>query len=279
MHPVRFLLLVIVLLLGTACSNKFIYEQLDWLIPWYVDDYVDLTLVQKESLDKQVEILLQWHRGEELSNYVEILDNIENDLAGDVNAQTVQHWFDQVLIAAKRVQGNILSSAIELGDDLTEEQMAEFVENLWDRQAELEKEYLARSNEEYIEDNYENLTDNLGKYVGRLNTGQKQRLNSAARALQRFDHVWLKDRRAWLKQVEKLMEREQGWQQDIWEAFASRESQQPKLFKQYLSYNTNIINQAIADVINQLSDKQRKRLFSEINDFKDDFRMIIASSE
>lgn len=279
MLRIRFLILLVLLILGTACSNKFFYNQLDWLIPWYVDDYVDLTFVQKENLDKQVEMLLQWHRGEELSHYIEILNHIEKDVTEDVTVATVKSWFDVVLIAAKRVQINILPSAIELGEKLTEEQMAEFVKNLSVRQAELEEEYLSRSNEEYIEDNYESLTDNLGKYVGRLSDAQKERLNKAASTMQRFDHVWLEDRRAWLEKIEGLMKREQGWQQATIDAFAVRGEQRPKRFKQYLSYNTNIINEAIADVINQLSDKQRGKLLVEIAKIKNDFRLIIASAE
>ena len=279
MYRIQFLLLLFCLFLGTACSNKFFYNQLDWLIPWYVDDYVDLTLVQKENLDKQVEMLLQWHRGEELSHYIAILNHIEKDVTEYVTVETVKNWSDAVLISAERVQVNILPLAIELGEELTEEQMAEFVKNLWDRQAELEEEYLSRSNEEYIEDNYESLTDNLGKYVGRLSDAQKERLNKAANTMQRFDHVWLEDRRSWLEKLEGLMKREQGWQQATIDAFALRGKQQPKRFKQYLSYNTTIIHQSIADVINQLSDKQRGKLLVEIAEIKNDFRVIIASAE
>ena len=229
--------------------------------------------------DVQVEMLLQWHRGEELKGYIEILDRIEKDLTDNVTLETVQNWFDVVFIAAKRIQINILPSAIELGEELTEEQMSEFVKNLWERQAELEDEYLSRSNEEYIEENFESLANNLGKYVGRLSDTQKERLNKAASSMQRFDHVWLKDRRAWLEKVEDLMKREQGWQQATIDAFALRGEQQPKRFKQYLIYNTNIINEAIADVINQLSDKQRGKLLTEIAAIRNDFRMIIASAE
>jgi len=279
MFRIRFFILVVLLFLGTACSNKFFYNQLDWLIPWYVDDYVDLTFVQKENLDKQVEMLLQWHRGEELSRYIEILNHIEKDVREDVTIETVKTWFDVVLFAGKRIQVNILPSAIELGEKLTEEQMTEFVKNLWDRQDELEDEYLSRSNEEYIEDNFESLADNLGKYVGRLSDTQKERLNNAASSMQRFDHVWLEDRRAWLKKIESLLMREAGWQQAIVTAFEEREGLQPKRFKQYLSYNTNIINKAIADVINQLSEKQRGKLLSEISDMRNDFRVIIASTD
>ncbi len=279
MFRIRLFILVVLLIPGTACSNKFFYGQLDWLIPWYVDDYVDLTFVQKENLDKQVELLLQWHRSEELSRYIEILNHIENDVTKDVTVETVNSWFDVVLFAARRIQVNTLPLAIELGEKLTEEQMAEFVKNLWERQAELEKEYLRRSNEEYIEDNYEILTDNLGEYVGRLSDAQKDRLSKAASTMQRFDHVWLEDRRAWLGKIEELMKREQGWQQATINAFAVRGEQQPKRFKQYLSYNTNIINAAIADVINQLSDKQRGKLLNEIANIRNDFRVIIASAE
>ena len=189
MFRIRNFILAILLILSTACSNKFFYNQLDWLIPWYVDDYVDLTFVQKEKLDKQVEVLLQWHRGEELSRYIEILNHIEKDVAGNVTAEIVKSWLDMMLFSAKRIQVNILPSAITLGEKLTEEQMAEFVKNLWDRQAEFEKEYLSRNNEECIEDNYDNLTDKLEKYVGRLNDAQKERLNKAASSMQRFDHV------------------------------------------------------------------------------------------
>ena len=57
-----------------SCSNAFVYNQLDWLIPWYMGDYVNLTREQKKSFKEELEPLLQWHRNEELQNYLLILD-------------------------------------------------------------------------------------------------------------------------------------------------------------------------------------------------------------
>lgn len=279
MHRLKFFSLFVYLLLATACSNKFFYNQLDWLIPWYVDDYVDLTFVQKEDLDKQVDMLLRWHRGEELTRYITILEHIERDVDNEVAVETVEKWFNEVLVAAKRVQETILPSAIELGEGLSEAQMEEFVNNLWHRHKELEEEYLGRSNEEYIEDNYDNLHDKLSKYVGKLSARQKERLKEAASNMQRFDQLWLADRKDWLEKIEGLLNRQPGWQQATITAFEARESLQPKRFKQYLSHNTNIINEAIADVLNDLSKKQRGRLFTEIAEIKSDFQIIIASAE
>lgn len=275
----RIIVLLFITSLSAGCSNKFIYNQLDWLIPWYVDDYVDLTLVQEEDLDEQVDKLLRWHRGEELSRYIEILGNIEQDISTPVTRETVQKWFDDAFHSAKRIQTNILPSAIKLGEGLSDEQVADFVSNLWERQVELEEEYLSRSNEEYIEDNADKLSDNLSDYIGRLNTEQKDLINLAARSMQRFDYVWLADRRDWLEKIEVLLKRKPGWQQAMMEAFALREGQQSKKFKQYLAYNSNIIHQAIADVMNQLSEKQKEKLHIEIADLRDEFEVIIARVE
>lgn len=279
MYQTRLFLLLFCLCLCISCSKQFVYNQLDWLIPWYVDDYVDLTLVQEEDLDKQVDILLRWHRDEELTRYITILEHIERDISGEVTVETVETWFDEMLFAVKRVQKTILPSAIKLGEDLSDDQMSEFIDNLWQRHKELEKEYLSRNNEEYIKDNYDNLTDNLGKYVGRLSAVQEDRLNKAARSMQRLDKVWLEDRKNWLKKIEDLLKREPGWQQAMLAAFEVREELQPKMFKQYLSYNTSIISVAIADVLNELSDAQRGKLMTEIAEFKNNFQIIIASAE
>ena len=73
-----------------GCMASFAYNRLDWLIPWYVDGYVDLTRDQRQLLKEQLAPSLQWHRQEELVHYVEILDRIEAGLAGPVDLKHFQ---------------------------------------------------------------------------------------------------------------------------------------------------------------------------------------------
>ena len=77
-------------LLAAGCTMSFTYNHLDWLIPWYVDDYVDLSRQQRQLLQGQLGPVLQWHREEELERYLELLDQIEADLAGEVTAAQVE---------------------------------------------------------------------------------------------------------------------------------------------------------------------------------------------
>ena len=46
----RHIVLTILLLVSvTGCSSKFAYNNLDWLVYWYVDDYIEFSDQQEEQ--------------------------------------------------------------------------------------------------------------------------------------------------------------------------------------------------------------------------------------
>ena len=66
------LLIAIIIFLG-GCSTKFTYNNLDWLIHWYIDDYVSLSDNQEALFDKYFADWQSWHRSQELGKYIEHL--------------------------------------------------------------------------------------------------------------------------------------------------------------------------------------------------------------
>ena len=52
------LLLWIVLLSG--CSTKFAYNNIDWLVNWYIDDYVVLDTQQEKQFDAILDKWTAW---------------------------------------------------------------------------------------------------------------------------------------------------------------------------------------------------------------------------
>jgi hypothetical protein len=261
-----------------GCTATFTYNHLDWLIPWFVDGYVDLTREQRKALQGRLEPLLQWHRAEELDRYIAILDRIESELAEPVTADTVQSWIDETLSAAERTEQSTLRLALDFGATLSEAQMAELVASLWERQREYEKEFLARTDEKYREEAYENLAELLQRFVGRLESPQEQRLRTAARALERFDDAWLEERAQWLSELEPLLQRPPGWQQDVQAAYSARKTNRTPRYKAGLSHNLGIINQAMADVLNQLSGRQRRQMADEFEDLRGRLRKLRSQS-
>lgn len=255
---------ILLLCLVAGCGPTFTYNHLDRLIPWYVDGYVDLSHDQRSVLRGQLEPLLQWHREEELLRYVGILDRIGNDLARSISAADVQAWIDEVVAAAERTEQSMLALALDFGATMSDAQMTEFTLSLWERQREYEEEFLGRSDEQYREDSYEALSSLLQRFAGRLQPAQERRLRDAVAGLVRFDSAWLEDRARWLRQLEPLLERESGWQQSVQAAYKARRDDRLPRYRDALQHNLGLIKPAVADVLNQMSDKQRAALAREL---------------
>ena len=250
----------------SACTSGFVYNRLDWLIPWYVDGYVDLTRAQREALRAQLAPRLAWHREEELARYGVLLDRVEQDLAHPVTPATVRGWAEELLAAAQRVERSMMEVALEFGGEVSEEQLREFVDSLWERQREYEEEFLERSDAEYAEDDFENLSDFIERFTGRLEPGQSTVLREAAGNLQRFDRAWLEERRAWLETLQALLlERAPGWQEAVMAAYEARLEQRTPAYHATFEHNLEQITAAYAQVLSNLTERQRDRAAREID--------------
>ena len=58
----RYLSIVLMILLLSSCSRvKIAYRQLDWLLPFYLETYMQLSTAQRNYLEEQVEELSLIH--------------------------------------------------------------------------------------------------------------------------------------------------------------------------------------------------------------------------
>ena len=249
----------------TACTASFTYNHLDWLIPWMVNDYVDLSRDQRKALQARLTPALQWHREEELARYVAILDQVERDMAGLLGEEQVRNWFGQIIEAAERTEKSMLWVFLDFGDDLSDDQLDEFAESVWQRQREYEEEFLERSDKEYAEDNSEHLLALMEDFLGRLQPAQKQLLREAAASLKRFDSAWLEERELWLTGIEPLLQREAGWQKAVQKRYNTRLIDRTPRYHDILDKNLGVISKAAAGVLNQRSSRQSEHAIREID--------------
>lgn len=271
--------LVLTCWLLSACSTAFLYNQLDWLIPWYLGDYVNLTRPQKQSFKEQLLPILEWHRGEELQSYVVIVDSITADLDGPISEPTIRAWSDQLMAAYERLEERALPLAFDLGEQLSDEQIGAFLEELREEQVELEEEYLARSEQEFVDYSYDNFQESLRDQLGKLSAEQKQVLRDAAAEMTRFDQAWLSERALWLDQLEDYLRREPGWQQRLRDGLQQRDEDRSEEYRAAYLHNEAVIYRAIAGVLNLRSDKQDRRLRKELADIRKMLDKLIAQAQ
>ena len=74
-----FIIAALTLLLITACGPRWYYHHLDWMIPWYVDDYLALDSGQRNDLERRLAIQLNWHCRTQLTEYATFLKSVSRD--------------------------------------------------------------------------------------------------------------------------------------------------------------------------------------------------------
>lgn len=272
--------MVAALLAISGCSGtSFVYNRLDFLLPWYVNDYARLNQAQHVYLNELLSPFLLWHRTEELPNYVKILASIEDSLDRPLTPTVVAAVFAKFEKAWLRLESEALDWLLVLGANLSEDQMAGFLDVLKERQLEYEEEYLVRTNEEFFQDNYDNLKDNAEDYLGSLSEQQHDMLRNASRKLLRSDHAWLQGRADWLKQLAVLLQRQPGWQEKVRAQVAARNDNTPPEHRRIYEHNLGVIYETIAQLLNGRSEQQDRHLRAKLSELQQDLVTLIAQGD
>ena len=271
---------VIALFVVSACSSTtYVYNRLDFLLPWYMDDYVDLDAEQEAYLDELLVPFLAWHRAHELPVYLTALNRIEDSLNQPLTAAVVGTIVTEFELAWLRLQSEGLTQLLDLGASLSDEQIAAFLEALWEQQREFEEEYLERDEEEFFEDNDDNTRDTFQDYLGKLSDDQKQWVRDGSRRLLRSDQVWLKERAQWLTELGILLTREPGWQERVRVAVSAKNNTMTPEYQRIYEHNMDAIYQLAAQVLNARSERQSRHLRGKLADVREDLETLIAQGQ
>lgn len=268
---------VTALLSISACSGtSLVYNRLDYLVHWYVDDYAELNQTQKVYLDELLSPFLVWHRTQELPNYVKILKGIEDSLNRPLTPTAIAAIFTEFETAWFRLEDEALDWLLDLGTRLSDEQIADFLEEMSERQQEYEEEYLARTDEEFFQDSYDNLLDSATDYLSSLSEQQREQLRASSRQLLRADRAWLQERSEWLRQLAVLLERQPGWQLRVKEAVVARRENISPEYRHIFEHNMNVIYGVIAQLLNERSEPQDRHLRNKLSELRDDIEILIT---
>jgi len=271
-------LLLAALLLSACSARVFFYNRLDFLIPWYIEGYVPLDRDQEDRLEALLDPVLAWHRREELPRYAALLDEARRVTAVDPALPDITRLVADFEAAWYRLRDQALEALIGLAQTLSEDQVAAFIAELEERQAEYEAEYLPRTDEEYREDALERLEDSLGDYLGRLDDGQEQRLAAAVKELKRIDGDWLAVRAAWVERLDVILAREPGWQDRLRASVRDWEQWVPESYIAGTNHNSAVVLSAVTDVLALRSERQQARLERELTALARDLDKLMVPS-
>ncbi len=231
-------LLTTALLLAACTRVGLVYRNLDTLIPWSVDDYVDMSRDQESDFRGYLRDHLAWHCSTQLPRYLEWLDRLEHD---PVTRENLRARYLEAREALDVIAREVTPTTVDLLGRLDDEQARRLLAKLDEDHRKRLDEYLDPPLDEQIEKRAERVEKRLADWLGRLNDAQRARIRQWAQALGDHNSRWLASRALWQQafkeaieqrhapdfpaRIERLLQdREAFWAPDYREAFHRNET-------------------------------------------------------
>lgn len=274
----KIMLLAFVLLL-TGCSAKFAYNNINWLIYWYIDDYVELNNTQEDMFDDMLGDWILWHKREELPRYQQHLTDIASDIRNNnINQHSIMQHRDRARQHYVRAREHVASDLVTLAATLSQEQTLYLFANLEKRNVE--------DDEEFQEDAALDSQKRLEKWVARNKKGARRwlgRLSDEQEAFiatfyPRFESTrgfWLAYKREYqqqLRTVFALSQRDVVFQERLHALIVNPRQFRSPEFNTAMNVNTAASAEYLVGLMALSSDKQIAHLLDEIGNFQDDVR-------
>ena len=265
--------LILVLFLGGCSSITFIYNQFDNLFPWYLESYVDLDRDQKQYLDELLTPFFQWHRVEEMPKYAQIIGSLESAIDNEIDIESIALITDNVEESWFRLEDRMIVWIIPLSRELSDEQIAKFIQVLRTKTTQSEKKLLLRNDQVYQSDSYKSIRKNLRRFMGSLTKDQLDLVKITSKEMKRTDGERIQSRKVFIEKLNLILQKEQGWEERL-EKITHSDELVAENYQSTYDFNTDLIQQLLVAILNSRNDKQDKKLRTQLSRYKSDINSL-----
>jgi hypothetical protein len=268
------LLLLAPALLVVACSRiDLAYRNLDVLVPWSLNDYLDMNRQQKTWLNQRLKQHLAWHCRTQLPGYLTWIDEVRQMVADDqVTDAQLQLRTQEAKQAIAKVADQITPSAAQLlsamDDDQVREMRQAFSDDIRERQAKFVKTPLARQ----IEARSERMEKRLTPWLGELTAQQQLRIVTWSQSLGEQNRQWIANRANWQAHFSGLMEQRKSanFEPQLEQLLKNRESLWTPEYRVAYQRTEQAARQLLVDLIAQSTPQQRQHLEQRLSQVQKD---------
>jgi len=277
MRPTAKLLLLTLLttMVLTGCSRAtLVYRNIDMLVPWTLNDYLDLDRSQQRELRQRLREHLAWHCSTQLPELLASVEQLERDSAdGQLDQSDLQPHYRAVREAMHTIAVEITPTASNVLRALSDDQVAELRKGLEENRREHREKYLAPPLDQQIRERAERMQERLAYWFGDLNAEQRQRVLDWAHALREQNSRWLENRERWQTMLLAAVEDRQDDDFDnrIAQLLQEREALMNESDRGTLQRAEQAGLELVADLYNLADDGQRTHLTGRLAQLRKDF--------
>ena len=198
-------LALLCLTLISGCTAQFLYNRLNFLIPWYLSGQVSLDDAQEAELKSAITSLTAWHRSSQLGRYSAFMRSLSAEIAQPVTREQIERashtiegfWVDIIRELTPEAARWLQSLSPSQVDEL----LASFAEDDEDSR---DEECVAPS-EKQTARRVKSITRAVKYWAGTLDDSQSELVAAAAKDLRPTGCDWLESRARWRDQLKRAL--------------------------------------------------------------------------
>jgi hypothetical protein len=270
-------LLVSFLFVLTGCGPRYIYPHLDWLVPWYVSDFISLDATQKNMLQKRLLNQLDWHCRTQLPTYAETLRAIGREFADAdqaLDVSKIQSYNLQLLKLWKGLMKQIGPDVTDILITASDEQIDELFDNLAKQNREFRREYVGLPPAKLNENRQKRMVKRLKYWISDPTAEQTAAISSWSRQMVPLAPDWLQNRETVQIEARRLLAHRSSdpeFRATLLEIIVNPEHLRTPAYQAKIETNTDLTIQLIIRLDRLLTPAQRSYLLKRIDSLATDF--------
>ncbi|MCG6540359.1 DUF6279 family lipoprotein [Pseudomonas sp. KSR10] len=277
------LLLITVCVVLAGCSRmNLAYRNLHLLIPWSLNDYLDMNRDQQQRLRAQLRDHLSWHCRTQLPAYLKAIERLQNQVGqGDINEARLRAHYQSAKQAIQTIAVEITPTTTQMLRDLDDEQISELSEAFAKDRREREKKYLQPPLEQQIRERAQRMTERVEQWLGSVNAVQRQRILAWAHTLGDQNRFWLANRAQWQQALSEALAKrhEEGFDNRIAKLLQDRESFWTTDYRDAFARTEQAAFHLVNDLYALSDTDQRRHLEAQLGDLHKDLSSLDCLSE
>lgn len=279
LRRLKLLVVLLTLSLVLAGCNRvgLAYRNLDVIIPWTINEYLDMNAGQKSWFNDTLKEHLAWHCTTQLPGYLDWLDRLQQMVDNNqITDAALQARTVEAKQAIAEVAREITPSAIQLLQGLDDQQVKDMGDALAKDLRKRQDEYLKPPLAQQIKERAERMSKRLDAWMGPLSPSQHNRVTAWSIALGEQNQEWIGNRAHWQAQfIDALQQRHSAdFPQKIQQLLVDRESLWTPQYRTAYAQTEAAARGLIIDLMAESTAQQRQTLTQKIGKVRSDFQAL-----
>jgi disulfide oxidoreductase YuzD len=256
------------------------YPNLDWLIPWYVGDYISLNQEQRRFLDKRLIRALNWHCHTQLPAYSRTLKDLASDLDDPhlpLSVERLHAYADQLNDLWREIKIQIGPEMADILATASSGQIDELFENVEQRNNTFQAEYVDIPLDQLEQKRRKKMIKRIKRWFSEITPLQKQAVVDWSAEIRPLAEDGLDHRQRVTAELRNLLARRQD-DPDFKGAFVDLlvniDRRRSANYQNNIDVNTDLTLMLLVKIERMLTPTQRSYLLGRINALSADIEKL-----